>query len=252
MALIFLFLGLLTQMTICFLLSAVTTAGVWMSVAMTNTLMAGKLLDFHSLYWGKVIDADQPGMKMYKPGSKELMAIATFDRTGPREGPLRPGLFLNIAGIAAAVLGVIFKEETRHILGLAQNQPLPTTLIYVSMSISVGLSLLIGVTMYVQQLHERTWANDSELPTRWMVYTTLSCSIAVVFLGFIFHRSQVTWLWPILDALIWVSGLPLGMLENGRISSADESTIQMILVNRWLMGLVTSVVASNNGVAVVS
>jgi hypothetical protein len=250
MALIFLGFGLLTQMVICFLLSTVTIAGVWMSVALANTLMSGKLLDFHSLYWGKTIGSDQPGMKMYLPGSKELMAIATFDRTGPREGPLRPGIFLNFVGIAAAVLGVIFKEETHRVLGLAQSQPLPATLMYLSMFLSVGLSLLIGITIYLQQLHERTWANDSELPTRWMVYTTLSCSMTVAGFGFIFDRSQLTWLWPVLDAFIWVSGLPLGMLENGRISSGDESTIQMILVNRWLMGFITSIVASSNkGVA---
>jgi len=120
---------------------------------------------------------------------------------------------------------------------------------YLSMFLSVGLSLLIGITIYLQQLHERTWANDSELPTRWMVYTALSCSMTVAGFGFVFDRSQLTWLWPVLDAFIWVSGLPLGMLENGRISSGDESTIQMILVNRWLMGFITSIVASNKGVA---
>jgi hypothetical protein len=242
-ALIFLFLGLFAQAVICFLLSTVTIAGVWMSVALANTLMTGNLLDFHSLYWGKTIDSDQPGMKMYLPGSKELMAIATFDRTGPREGPLRPGIFLNLVGFVAAVLGVTFKAQTRHVLGLGQNQSLPTTMIYGSIFLSVGLSFLIGITIYFQQRHERTWANNSELPTRWMVYSTLSCSMTVAGLGFIFHRSQLTWLWPVLDALTWVSGLPLGMLENGRISSGDESTIQMIFVNRWLLGLVTSMVA---------
>ncbi|KAF8228823.1 hypothetical protein L208DRAFT_223883 [Tricholoma matsutake] len=244
MALVFLFLGLLAQIFLCFLLSAVGNAGVWMSVALANTLMTGKLLDLHSLYWGKTIDSQQPGMKMYLPGSKELMAIATFDRTGPRDGPLRPGIFLNLVGIAAAVLGVIFKDETRHVLGFAGNQSLPTTLLYVAMFFTVGLSSLIGITIYFQQVHERTWANNSELPNKWMVYTTLSCSMAVAGFGFIFHRSQLTWLWPVLDALIWASGLPLGMLENGRISSGDESTIQMILVNRWLMGLVSSIMVS--------
>jgi hypothetical protein len=39
------------------------------------------------------------------------------------------------------------------------------------------------------------------------------------------------------------------MLENGRISSGDESVIQLILVNRWLMGLVASIIAGNKGIA---
>lgn len=244
MAFVFLGLGLLVQAAICFLLSAVSTAGVWMSVALANTLMIDKLLDFHSLYWGKTAGSDQPGMKMYLPGSKELMAIATFDRTGPREGPLRPGIFLNLVGMAASALGVIFKEETRHGLGLTQNHPLPSTLAYISMFLCMSLSLLIGITIYLQQRRERTWANNSQLPTRWMVYATLSCSIAIAGLGFFLHKKQLTWLWPILDSLVWVSGLPLGMLENSRMSSGDESTIQMILVNRWLMGLVASTVRS--------
>jgi uncharacterized membrane protein len=244
MAFVFLFLGLLAQAMICFLLSAVSTVGVWMNVALANTLMTGKLLDFHSMYWGKTASSDQPGMKMCLPESKELMAIATFDLTGPREGVLRPGIFLNLVGIAAAALGIIFKEETRHVLGLTQNQPLPSALVYVSMFLSVALSLLIGIAIYLQQLRERTWANNSQLPTRWMVYATLSCSVAVVGLGSFLHKEQLTWLWPILDSLVWVSGLPLGMLENGRMSSGDESTIQMILVNRWLMGLIASTVRS--------
>jgi len=236
--------GLLGQVLICYFLAVGTTAGIWTTVALANSLFAGKLSDLHSMYWGKTASTEESGMKMYVPGTKVLMAIATFDRTTPRQGNLRPGFLLNLLGLVAAILGSIFQTKTRTALGFAQFRASPPWVVYTSIVLTTGISFLITVTLILQQLRERTWNNDSELPTRWLVYSTIPCSLIISGLALYFQLGGQAKLWPVLDVITWFSGFPVGMLENGRMISADHSTVHMVLVNRWLMGAVASAVGS--------
>jgi hypothetical protein len=236
--------GLIGQILICYFIAIGTTAGIWTTVALANSLFAGRLADLHSVYWGKTTQTQESGMKMFVPNTKDFMVIATFDRTTPRQGDLRPGLLLNVLGLLAAILGSIFQTKTRAALGFASFRPSPLWVVYTSIVLNVSISLLIATTITLQQLREKTWKDDSELPTRWLIYSTIPCSLIVSGLGFFATFTKRTWLWPLLDTLTWCSGFPLGMLENGRIISADHSTVHMALVNRWLMGAVASAVGS--------
>ena len=238
--------GLFGQMIVCYFLSVGTSAGIWMSVALANSLYAGRLTDWHSLYYGKArvhTGNDQPGMKMYLPGSasKELMAIATFDRSTPKEGSgLRSGLFMSIFGLVAAIFGVIFQERTRVALGFGSTLPTPPWIVYTSIALCIGTTFLILSMLIVQQLHQKTWANDSEFPTRLMTYSTLPSSIAVCALAVVFLLMGWEHLWPVLDVITILSGFPLGMIENGRLFAADDNVLHLALLNRWMMGVVAS------------
>ena len=240
----FLIAGLFGQMIVCYFLSVGTSAGVWTSVALSNSLYAGRLTDWHSLYYGKTAVTDEPGMKMYVPGSQELMAIATFDRSSPKQGSLRPGILLNTFGLAAAIFGAVFQGPTRDALNFGPFSPTPGWVVYTSVVLCMGTTMLIAVTLALQQLWEKTWADDSEFPTRCMAYTTLPCSVIVSGLAVWFQYSGLRRFWPILDALTWVSGMPLGMLENGRMFSVDDNMLHLVLLNRWIMGAVASSVGS--------
>lgn len=242
----FLVAGLFGQVIVCYFLTVGTSSGVWTSVALANSLYAGKLTDWHSMFYGKATGWEEPGMKMYVPGSKELMAIATFDRSTPREGRLRPGLFLNIFGLAAAILGAVFQQPTRDALGFRSFTSTPAWVTYTSIAICVMTSLLIATAIILQQLHERTWLDASQAPTRWAVYSTIIASVTVSGLALCLLRFNVVKYWPVLDALTWLSGLPLGMAENGRMfGAADPNTLHLILLNRWVMGAVASAVGSS-------
>ncbi len=238
--------GLFGQIVVCYFLSVGTSAGIWTSVAFANSLYVGRLTDWHSVYYGKRTVNSQPGMKMYVPGSpsKELMVIATFDRSTPKEGNLRPGFLMNTMGLIAAVLGAIFADQTREALGFAPSQPTHAWVVYTTVVLCIGTTLMITSMLLVQQLHERTWWNDSELPTRWMAHSTLPCSIIVCVLGVIFKLKGWAHLWPILDAITWLSGAPLGIIENGRFFSADDNMMHLVLLNRWMMGAVASALGS--------
>ena len=62
---------------------------------------------------------------MYLPGSasKEIMVIATFDRSTPKEDSgLRSGFFMSIFGVVAAIFGAIFQEKTETIGFIARYQ----------------------------------------------------------------------------------------------------------------------------------
>ncbi|KAF9010586.1 hypothetical protein BDQ17DRAFT_1515550 [Cyathus striatus] len=242
----FLLAGLFGQIIICYFLSVGTSAGVWTSVTLGNSLFVGKLTDLHSIYWGKTASTEEPGMKMYMPGSQTLIAIATLDRTSPREGQLRPGILLNAFGLLAAILGSIFQRQTRDALGFSPFNPSPEWVVFASISLTAGLSFLIAATILAQQLREKTWFDHAELPTRWLIYSTLPFSIIVSALGLYLDLTGQFKFWPILDALTWISGIPLGMIENGRMISADHNMTHLILVNRWLMGAVASAVGSRS------
>jgi hypothetical protein len=245
-ALPFFVTGLVGQFLICYFIAVGTTAGIWTSVAFANSLFSGKLSDLHSIYWGKTETTEESGMKMYRPITKELMVVGTFDRTTPRQGDLRPGLLLNSLGLIAAILGSIFQTTTRKALGFSSFRPTPPWVVYTSIVLTVSVSLLIALTIMLQQVRERTWNNNSELPTRWLIYSTIPFSIVIGGLALLFKLvPQWTKLWPVLDALTWLSGFPLGTIENGRMISADHSTVHMVLVNRWLMGAVASAVGSS-------
>lgn len=106
----------------------------------------------------------------------------------------------------------------------------------------VVTSLLIATTLAYQQRRERTWWDASQVLMRWTVYTTILVPFAVS--GLAVLQSNLTKYWPVLDALTWLSGLPLGMVENGRLFSADSITSHLVLLNRWMMGAVASAVGS--------
>ncbi|KAF8893489.1 hypothetical protein BD779DRAFT_1506556 [Infundibulicybe gibba] len=216
----FLLAGFFGQAIICYFLSVGTSAGVWTSVALANSLFTGKLTDLHSIYYGKTAATQEPGMKMYMPGTKDIIAIATFDRTTPRQGSLRPGLMLNLLGLAAAIFGAIFQNQTRDALGFSTFR------------------------VHHHGCKEKTWFEDSQYPNRCAVYSTLPCSLLIAGLAVFFQLTDRARLWPILDAITWISGLPFGMLENGRMSGGDDNITHIILVNRWLMGAVASAIGS--------
>ena len=243
--------GLFGQMIVCYFLSVGTSAGIWTSVALANLLYAGHLTDWHSLYSGKASvqsGNDQPGMKMYLPGSpsKDLMIIATFDRSTPKEGSrLRSGYFLSIFGLAAAIFGAIFKETTCVALGIRPASPTPPWVIYTTIFLCIGTTFLILSMLVVQQLSAKTWADDAEFPTRLMTYSTLPSSFTVCALAIVFLLRGWEHLWPILDVITILSGFPLGMIENGRMFSADDNMLHLVLLNRWMMGAVASSLGSS-------
>ncbi|EIM89647.1 uncharacterized protein STEHIDRAFT_118797 [Stereum hirsutum FP-91666 SS1] len=245
----FLIAGLVGQVIICYFLSVGTSAGVWTSVALANSLYVGRLTDLHSVFNGKTADTEEPGLKMYLPGSpsKELMVIATFNRSTPRQGTLRPGVLLNAFGLVAAVFGAIFQSQTRTALDFSSFTATPDWVVYTSAALAVGTSLLILTTIVLQQTSEQTWNDGSEMPTRWMIYSTLPVSCVMSGLAVFFMRCKITRFWPVLDALTFLSGVPLGMLENGRIFAADANMLHLVLLNRWIMGAVASSVGSNEG-----
>ncbi|KAJ4470862.1 hypothetical protein J3R30DRAFT_3710824 [Lentinula aciculospora] len=242
----FLVAGLIGQMIICYFLSVGTSAGVWTSVILANSLYAGKLHDWHSLYYGKSDTTDQPGLKLRVPDvHKNWMCIATFDRSSPKDGLLRQGFLLNTLGLAAAIFGAIFQSQTRDALGFTPFTPTPSWVVYTSVALCVGTSVLIVLMLILQYVSEKTWAEDAMFPTRVMAYTTLSASLVVAALAVLFRIKNMPEFWPILDALTWISGLPLGMIENGRIFSADDNIMHLVLLNRWMIGAVASAVGSS-------
>jgi hypothetical protein len=241
----FLAAGLIGQILVCYFLSVGTSAGVWTSVVLANSLYAGKLTDWHSMFFGRAAGEEEPGMKMYVPRTKELMAIATFDRSTPREGRLRPGLFLNLFGLIGAALGAAFQHQTRTALKFRPFVRTPTWIVYTSIVLCVVTSLLIATSLMYQQHREKTWLDNNKVPIRWTVYTTLLVSFAISGLAVYLLQSNLAKYWPVLDALTWLSGLPLGALENGRMFSADSNTLHLILLNRWIMGAVASAVGSS-------
>lgn len=242
----FLIAGLVGQVLICYFICVATTAGVWTSVALANVLYAGRLADWHSIWYGKTSDSAEPGFKMYLPNSKDLMCIATLDRTTPRQGDLRPGFLLNLFGLIAAILGTIFSNQTRNALDFSPASPTLPWVIYTSIALCMGTSFLIALTILVQQLDEKTWFDRALIPTRWMVLSTVPTSLVVSGLAIYFQKTNQQYLWPILDALTWVSGVPLGMLENGRMIAGDDNILHLVLLNRWIMGAVASSVGSFN------
>ncbi|KAF8149048.1 hypothetical protein B0H34DRAFT_777782 [Crassisporium funariophilum] len=237
--------GLFGQILICYFLAVGTTAGVWTTVALSHSLFSGKLTDWHSVYWGKTAATEESGMKMFVPGGKDYMIIATFDRTTPRQGQLRPGMLLNLLGLIAAILGSLFQKKTRDALGFSPFRPSPPWVSYTSIVLCVGVSFLVAFTIFLQQSKEKTWSDDAEIPTRVLIYSTLPASVIVSGLALYFQLSKQSQFWPILDALTWISGFPLGILENGRMISTDHSMAHMVLVNRWLMGAVASAIGSS-------
>ncbi|KAJ6552114.1 hypothetical protein DFH09DRAFT_1039002 [Mycena vulgaris] len=243
-ALPFLLAGILGHGIICYFLSVGTSAGVFTSVLLANSLFSGRLNDWHSLNWGKTGQTLEPGMKMRVPGSKDLMCIATFDRTSPRQGDLRQGFLLNVVGLVAAICGAVFQHETRTALNFGVKTPTRPWVVYTSITLCAGTSVLVALSIIVQQLKAKNWSDTDVLPTRWVIYWTLPASLAVSALGLYFQITNQAHLWPVLDAIAWISGLPLGMIENGRMISGDDNILHLILLNRWIMGAVASSLGS--------
>ncbi|KAJ7095546.1 hypothetical protein C8R44DRAFT_889970 [Mycena epipterygia] len=241
----FLVAGLVGQAIICYFLSVGTSAGVFTSVLFANALFSGQLNDWHSLYWGKTSQTLEPGMKMYLPGSRDLMCIATLDRSPPREGDLRQGFLLNIVGLLGAICGAVFEDQTRKALNFGRFTPTRPWVVYTSIALCLSTSFLVFLTVIVQQMKERTWFDNDEMPLRWTIYSTIPASLAVSSLGLYFQITEQQRFWPILDAITWVSGIPLGMIKNGRIIPGDHNMLHLILLNRWMMGVVASAVGSN-------
>ena len=159
----FLIAGLCGQIIICYFLSVGTSAGVWTSVAIANSLYTGRLTDWHTMFFGRTSRTSEPGMKMYVPESpsKEIMVVATLDRSSPRaEAGLSPGFLLNMCGLAAAVFGAVFQDQTRASLGFGRQTATAKWVVYTSIALSLGISFLIFLLTALQQLREHTWSND--------------------------------------------------------------------------------------------
>ncbi|KAF9071937.1 hypothetical protein BDP27DRAFT_1418513 [Rhodocollybia butyracea] len=249
----FLLVGAIGQMLICYFLSVGTSAGVWTSVVLANSLFAGKLNDWHSAYYGKSTGSEEPGLKMRVPGSHyaskaeaDVMCVVTLDRSAPKQGGLRPGFFLNVLGLIAAVFGAIFQSQTRDALGFSPRAETANWVVYTSIALTLGTSGVILLMVVLQNLAEKTWMDDAMMPTRVMTYCTLTASFGVSGLAIFFRIKGVPQFWPILDALTWMSGFPLGMIENGRLFSVDDNVLHLVLLNRWMMGAVASAVGSSS------
>lgn len=241
----FMVAGILGQGIICYFLAVGTTAGVWTSVALANSLFAGQLLDLHSVWWGKNSHTQQPGFKLLIPGTKDIMCVATLDRSTPRHANLRQGFILNAIGLAAAAFGAVFQVQTRESLGFQPVEPSPPWVSYTAVTLCLGTTLLITLLVTTQQAREKTWFDDSEFPSRWMIYSTVFPALAVSALAIYFQRFGMEKYWPVLDAITWISGLPLGMIENGMVFSVDDNLLHLALLNRWIMGAVASSVGSS-------
>ncbi|KAI0314661.1 hypothetical protein OF83DRAFT_1063473 [Amylostereum chailletii] len=248
-----LLVGLFGQAVVCYFVSVGTSAGVWTSVALANSIFGGRLNDIHSVWYRGGAEQDgslqglggDPGLKMYTPGSKDIMVIATFDRSAPRLGKLRPGFLLNALGLVAATLGAVFTAPTRAALQFGPITPTPQWVVYTSIVLCLGTSVLVTGTVVLQQMKEKTWRYDSETPTRWMVYSTLPASIVVCALAMFFAECGGARFWPVLDAVTWLSGFPLGIVENGAMFQADANVLHLVLLNRWMMGAVASSLGSS-------
>ncbi|TCD64579.1 hypothetical protein EIP91_003907, partial [Steccherinum ochraceum] len=244
----FLLAGICGQMIVCYFLCVGTSAGIWTAVALSNTLYAGRLTDLHSLFSSKNSHTEEPGMKMYVPRSptKEIMVVATFNRSPPRTRPLRPGFLLNLMGAMAAIFGTIFRDQTRTALEFGPSTPTPAWVAYTTITLALGTACLLLLTIIIQQIGERTWKDDSEIGQRWMVYTTVVGSFVVSGLAIFFMKSNATEVWPLLDIVTYLTAIPLGVLENGRMISADDNMLHLALLTRWMMGAVASAVGSNS------
>ncbi|KAL1718047.1 hypothetical protein EV715DRAFT_201859 [Schizophyllum commune] len=244
----FLIAGICGQMIICYFLAVGTSAGVWTSVALANSLYSGRLTDWHSRFYGKTSSTSEPGTKMYVPCSptKDIMCIATLDRSTPRIGGLRPGILLNSCGLVAAIFGAVFQQQTRDALDFGAPSPTAPWVVYTSIVLAVVTSLLILVSIILQHIHEGEWRKDCQLPTRWAVYATLFGSFSAAGLAAFFVRCRWARLWPVLDVITWLTGLPLGVLENGHMFAIDDNLLHLILLNRWIIGAVASSVGSSD------
>ncbi|CAL1697358.1 unnamed protein product [Somion occarium] len=238
--------GLVGQILVCYFLAVDTSAGVWTSVALSNSLFAGKLTDLHTLYFGKTHDTAEPGMKMRLPSNpSQLMVIATLDRSAPSERKLRPGFLLNLLGLIGATLGTVFQNQTRDALGFAPFEPCRPWVVYTAAGISLSAASLVLLMLFNQQRRSRDWFNQSEFPTRIAVYSTLTTALGISVLTIVFRLRGLTRFWPILDVLTWISGLPLGAIENGRMISIDRNMLHLLLTLRWLMGAMASAMGSS-------
>ncbi|KAI0078420.1 hypothetical protein K474DRAFT_922770 [Panus rudis PR-1116 ss-1] len=243
----FLIAGLVGQILVCYFLAVGTSAGVWTSVALANSIFSGKLLDLHTLYFGKTGDTTEPGFKMRVPSSSsQLMIIATLNRTPPRVGGLRPGVLLNAFGLIGAIFGAVFQGQTRSALGFSPFQPCQPWVVYTTAALSIFIVSLELTMNFRQQRISRNWSDRSEFPARVATYSTVPTAMLAAVLTIILRWKGQTKFWPILDALTWVSGIPLGMLENGRIIPMDQNRLHLLLVLRWLMGAMASAVGSSD------
>ncbi|KAH7103650.1 hypothetical protein BKA62DRAFT_636124 [Auriculariales sp. MPI-PUGE-AT-0066] len=245
-ALPFFLAGLAGQALICYFLSVGTTAGVWTSVALSNSLLNGRLPDLHSMWCGKRSDSKQPGFKMYVPGSRNLMCIATLNRSPPAHEAFRPGFLLNITGIVAASLGAIFQQPTRRTLGFGESTAAPAWVLYTAVGMGLAVSALPSWIALREMLVEKGWRPQQNAPAQLLVFSTVLGSIAVAALAVVFQLQELNKLWPILDALTFVSGFPLGMMENGWMFGVDENTLHLCLLNRWVMGAIASALGSGS------
>ena len=242
----FLITGLTGQILVCYFLAVGTSAGVWTSVALANIVFAGRLTDLHSLYFGRSQGGTEPGFKLRLPNDHSRnMVVATLDKTCPNEGKLRPGLLLNMFGFIGAVLGSGFQNRTRNALGFSPFEPCRPWVVYTATGLALFTASLILFVVVSQQIRERIWLNKSQFPYRVAISSTLVTSLLIAILTIVFRMERRMHLWPILDALTWLSGLPLGILENGRMISIDHNVLHLVLILRWLMGAMASAVGSS-------
>ncbi|KAH7103653.1 hypothetical protein BKA62DRAFT_696051, partial [Auriculariales sp. MPI-PUGE-AT-0066] len=203
--------GLAGQASICYFLSIGTTAGVWTTVALSNSLLGGLLTDLHSRWCGRRANSQQPGVKLYVPGSKQIMCIATLNRSPPAHEKLRPGALLNVVGIVAASLGAVFQQSTRLALGFGKAQLAPPWVMYTAVVLGLTISIVVVSITWGEMNAHKSWCRPQSRPEQLLVGSTVCASIVVSGIAVFFQLRGLNRLWPILDMLTFVSGIPLGM-----------------------------------------
>ncbi|KAL1735098.1 hypothetical protein EV714DRAFT_268373 [Schizophyllum commune] len=245
---VFFVAGLLGQMITSYFLCASGCVGTWSSVALANSLYSGRLSDWHTRSHGGASGAAEAGIWMQAPFTKDVMCFATLDRSMPRVDKQRPGILLNVCGIAAAIMGVVFQQQTRTALGFDDAPSLMSPSIAFATSVVITfLALLFSVFLGLTDLETLT---DSDRYKWIWTSTAVGMVIASVLGNSVYYARNYLCeqtLWITIDVTVWITGLPLGWLLNGQLPvDVDHTVVHFALASRWMMGALASLIRNTD------
>ncbi|KAL1695799.1 hypothetical protein GGG16DRAFT_44937 [Schizophyllum commune] len=245
---VFFVAGLLGQMITSYFLCASGCVGTWSSVALANSLYSGRLSDWHTRSHGGASGAAEAGIWMQAPFTKDVMCFATLDRSMPRVDKQRPGILLNVCGITAAIMGVVFQQQTRTALGFDDAPSLMSpSIAYATAVVITFLAFLFSVFLALTDLETLT---DSDR-CMWIWASTFAGMVIASALGNIMYHARYylceQTLWIAIDVTVWITGLPLGWLLNGQLPvDVEDTVVHFALASRWMMGALASLLRNTD------